>query len=101
MLLRLRTPPPPFSAQKVLLVAESNSTTLPPPPAIPARTVASAGQGPNDQDVDITSPDSDGPEEDEPAIQTDREPQWDEIIKQLEKGILDWPGFGEEGRKVG
>ena len=41
--------------------------------------------------------DSDGPEDDGPADQTDRDPQSDEIIKQLEKELPSWPGFGEEG----
>ena len=101
MLPRFRTSPPPSSAQKVHAVAaESNNTTLPPPPATPARTDTPAGQGRNassDPDEDITSPDSDGLEEDEPATQMDRDPRSDEIIKQLEKGIPGWPGFGEEG----
>ena len=72
---QLRTSPPPSSAQKVHAVAvDSNDTTLPPAPATPARTVTPAGQGSNassDPYVDITSPDSDGPEEDEPVTQTD------------------------------
>ena len=94
---RLRTSPPPSSAQKVHAVAaESNNTTL--PPATPARTVTPAGRNSSsDPDVDITSPDTDGPEEDEPTSQTDRDSQNDEIVKQLEKGIPGWPGFGEEG----
>ena len=62
------------SAQKLHVVAaESNNTTLPPPPPTPASKVTPAGQGSNassDPDVDIASPDSDGPEEDEPATQT-------------------------------
>ena len=95
---RLRTSPPPSSAQKVHgVAAESKNTTLPPPPATPARTVSPGLNTSSDLDVDITTHDSDGPEEDEPAAQTDRDPQSDEIIKQLEKGIPGWPGFGEEG----
>ena len=101
-----RTSPPPSSAQKVHgVAAESKNTTLV-PPAAPTRTVTPAGQVPNassiqqhasDLDVDVITHDSDGPEEDEPTAQTDRDPQSDEIIKQLEKGIPGWPGFGEEG----
>jgi chromatin structure-remodeling complex subunit RSC1/2 len=103
---RSRTSPPPSSAQKVHgVAAESKNTMLPPPPAAPERTVTPAGQVLNtssiqqhvsDPDVDITH-DSDGSEEDEPAAQMDRDPQSDEIIKQLEKAIPGWPGFGEEG----
>lgn len=44
--------------------------------------------------MDITTPDSEG---DGPDVQTDRDPQSDEIIKQLEKGLASWPGFGEDG----
>ena len=108
---RLRTSPPPSSAQKVHgVAAESKNTTLEPPPpppaAAPARTATPAGQVLNasssqqqasDLDADVITHDSDGPEEDEPAAQTDRDPQSDEIIKQLEKVIPGWPGFGEEG----
>ena len=104
---RSRTSPPPSSAQKVHGAAvELKNATLPPPPAAPERTVTPAGQVHNasstqqhasDQDVDIIAHDSDGPEEDEPAAQMDRDPRSDEIIKQLEKGIPGWPGFGEEG----
>ena len=88
---RLRTSPPPSSAQKVHAVAaESKNMTLPPPPVTPARTVTPAEQVPNassDPDVDVTTPESDGPEEDEPAAQTDRDPQSDEIIKGSMKGV--------------
>ena len=52
---------------------------------------------PSDPDVDIITPDSEGPEDVGPAVQTDRDPQSDEIIKQLEKGLPSWPGFSEDG----
>lgn len=70
-----------------------------PLPVVPTRTATPAGQinASTDPDVDITTPDSDGPAEDGPAAQTDREPQGDEIIKKLEKGLPKWPGFGEHG----
>ena len=91
------------------VAAESKNTSPPSPPAAPARTATPAGQVLNasstvpiqqhasDPDVDIITPDSDGSEENEPTAQTDRDPQSDEIIKQLEMGIPGWPGFGEEG----
>ena len=93
---QLRTSPPPSSAQKVHgVAAESKNTTLPPPPATPARTVTPEEQVSNaSSDPDVTTPESDGSEEDEPATRTDRDPQSDEIIKQLEKGVPGWPGFG-------
>jgi chromatin structure-remodeling complex subunit RSC1/2 len=100
---QLRTSPPPSSAQKVHgVAAELNNTTPAPLPAAPAGQVLNASsnlpiqQRAPDPDADITH-DSDGPQEDELAAQTDRDPQSDEIIKQLEKGIPAWPGFGEEG----
>ncbi|KAF8798290.1 hypothetical protein BYT27DRAFT_7203401 [Phlegmacium glaucopus] len=114
-----RGSPPPSSAQKVHgAAAESSSSAskdgqpskavapLPAAPTIPTRTITMpAGQVldtsstiPSDPDVDIVTPDSEGPEDDGLAgVQTDRDPQSDEIIKQLEKGLPSWPGFGEEG----
>ena len=86
-----------------------NTAPLPAAPTIPTRTTTPAGQVLNasstapiqqhtsDTDVDITTPDSDVPEGDGPAGQTNRDPQSDEIIKQLEKELPRWPGFGEEG----
>lgn len=46
-------------------------------------------------DVDVVSPDSD--DEAGGAFQAERDPQSEEIVKQLEKGLPRWPGFGEEG----
>ena len=86
-------------------------TTPAPLTAVPTtRTATPAGQILNtsstlpiqqqqasDLDVDIITPGSEDPEDDGPAFQTDRDPQSDEIIKQLEKGLPSWPGFGEDG----
>jgi chromatin structure-remodeling complex subunit RSC1/2 len=100
---RLRTSPPPSSAQKVHgVAAELKNTTLASLPAAgqvlnASSTIPIQQQHVSDPDVDITTPDSDSPEENELAAQMDRDPQSDEIIKQLEKGIPGWPGFGEEG----
>jgi chromatin structure-remodeling complex subunit RSC1/2 len=88
------------------VVAELKNTTPISAPTIPTRTTTPAGQvtsstvqqqHASDPDVDVITPDSDGPEDDGPAAQTDRDPQSDEIIKHLEKGLPSWPGFGEEG----
>jgi chromatin structure-remodeling complex subunit RSC1/2 len=46
-------------------------------------------------DVDIMS-DADGGGDEISAI-TERDPESEEIIKQLEKGLPRWPGFGEGG----
>lgn len=50
-----------------------------------------------DIEVDVVSPESDGQEEATAAFQAERDPQSEEIVKQLEKGLPKWPGFGEEG----
>jgi len=50
-----------------------------------------------DADVDVVSPESDGQDDDGAAFQAERDPQSEEIVKQLEKGLPRWPGFGEEG----
>ncbi|KAF8972536.1 RSC complex protein [Flammula alnicola] len=50
-----------------------------------------------DMDVDVVSPESDGLDEDAGAFQAERDPQSEEIVKQLEKGLPKWSGFGEEG----
>jgi len=47
--------------------------------------------------VDAVSPESDGQDDDGAAFQAERDPQSEEIVKQLEKGLPRWPGFGEEG----
>ncbi|KIM39044.1 hypothetical protein M413DRAFT_447403 [Hebeloma cylindrosporum] len=47
-----------------------------------------------DADVDVVSPESD---DDGADFQAERDPQSEEIVKQLEKGLPRWPGFGEEG----
>ena len=48
-----------------------------------------------DMDVDIMS-DADGGGDEMSAV-TERDPESEEIVKQLEKGLPRWPGFGEEG----
>jgi chromatin structure-remodeling complex subunit RSC1/2 len=48
-----------------------------------------------DMDVDIMS-DADGGGEEMSAIM-ERDPESEEIVKQLEKSLPRWPGFGEEG----
>jgi chromatin structure-remodeling complex subunit RSC1/2 len=45
-------------------------------------------------DVDIMS-DADGA--DEMSAVMERDPESEEIVKQLEKGLPRWPGLGEEG----
>ncbi|KAF9482362.1 hypothetical protein BDN70DRAFT_436154 [Pholiota conissans] len=74
--------------------AASTSTTTKP---IPIRPKSAQRTGTPDIEVDVVTPDSDGQDEDAGAFQTDRDPQSEEIVKQLEKGLPRWPGFGEEG----
>jgi chromatin structure-remodeling complex subunit RSC1/2 len=42
------------------------------------------------------SPDSDGGEEDQP-MPVDRDPQSEEIVRNLERGLPRWAGFSELG----
>ena len=75
------------------VAAESKKNT------IPTRTTTPAGQVLNaslDPEVDIITPDSNGPEDDGAATQTARDPQ-SEVIKHLEKKLPTLPGFSEEG----
>ncbi|KDR68767.1 hypothetical protein GALMADRAFT_256616 [Galerina marginata CBS 339.88] len=60
---------------------------------VPIRPKSAQRQTP-DVEVDIVSPDSDEQESD---FQAERDPQSEEIVKQLEKGLPRWPGFGENG----
>ncbi|KAF8168499.1 hypothetical protein B0H34DRAFT_779785 [Crassisporium funariophilum] len=62
---------------------------------VPIRPKSAQRQESLEVDVDIISPDSDN--DDGPAFQAERDPQSEEIVKQLEKGLPRWAGFGEEG----
>ncbi|KAJ3490189.1 hypothetical protein NLJ89_g11456 [Agrocybe chaxingu] len=108
-----RSSPPPSSAQKVHGGVEAKQEPAPTPAAstsqsqshsqfaytkpIPIRPKSSAQKQPTpDVDVDVVSPDSD--EEGEgPSAPGERDPRSEEIVKQLEKGLPRFPGFGEEG----
>lgn len=49
-------------------------------------------------DVDIMSPEYDVQGNDgTTGHDVERDPESEEIVKQLEKGLPQWPGFGEEG----
>jgi len=63
---------------------------------VPIRPKSVPRQPSPDADVDI-SPESDGQDDDGAAYQAERDPQSEEIVKQLEKGLPRWPGFGQEG----
>lgn len=94
-------PAPPTAVARI--IAPSQQSRVPPtastsqtqPKPGPLRP-KSAQQPPTpDIDVDVVSPDSDAQDED--AFQAERDPQSEEIVKQLEKGLPRWPGFGDEG----
>lgn len=68
-----------------------NPTTYVKP--VPIRPKSVQRQPTPDIEVDIMSPD-DGNGDDMVA---ERDPESEEIVKQLEKGLPRWPGFGEEG----
>lgn len=63
------------------------------PVQIPSKSV----QGPlRDTEMDVVAEDE-GQEEEGQGNRPERDPLSEEIVKQLEKGLPRWPGFGEEG----
>lgn len=90
--------PPPVVAPTPILATQMKmqpiASTSNHYPAIRPRTVPRRDLTP-DMDVDVVSPDSD----DEAGIvfHAERDPQSEEIVKQLDKGLPRWPGFEEEG----
>jgi hypothetical protein len=64
---------------------------------IPIRPKSTQRLPSSDADVDVVSPESDGQDDEGAAFQAERDPQSEEIVNQLEKGLPRWPGFGEEG----
>ncbi|KAF8627275.1 hypothetical protein AX17_006320 [Amanita inopinata Kibby_2008] len=105
-----RSSPPPSSAQKVhsynsKTLSSSSPTTATSdtsPPTLtnaakPARQSQKRQTTP-DMDVDIMTPESDTQANDVAAgPDMERDPESEEIVKQLEKGLPQWPGFGDEG----
>lgn len=104
-----RKSPPSSSAQKVHGVVDqlepaSQSTASRLPTTTTTNTMTQTAAKPvpirpkqrqhtPDADVDIMSPD-DGHADD---MALERDPESEEIVKQLEKGLPRWPGFSEEG----
>ncbi|KAF8174741.1 RSC complex protein [Pholiota molesta] len=85
------------SSQSRVPPAASTSTNQTHAKPVPIRPKSAQRMGTPDMDVDVVSPDSDGQDEDAGAFRADRDPQSEEIVKQLEKGLPRWPGFGDEG----
>ncbi|XP_006454962.1 hypothetical protein AGABI2DRAFT_148258 [Agaricus bisporus var. bisporus H97] len=105
-----RKSPPPSSAQKVHGVVDqperpSQPTASHPPTTTPGSSKMTQStikpvpirpkqrQHTPDVDVDIMSPDNGHAD----GMMLERDPESEEIVKQLEKGLPRWPGFGEEG----
>ncbi|KAF8907675.1 hypothetical protein CPB84DRAFT_1674763 [Gymnopilus junonius] len=80
-------PAPTAPAARIITPAPANSVVQP--------TASTSGS--TDVEVDVVTPDSDEQESDAMAFQAERDPQSEEIVKQLEKGLPRFPGFGEEG----
>lgn len=84
---------------------EISAQTLTPPTAgnsfsygkpVPIRPKSAQRQPTPDMDIDVVS--SDGQAGDDAAGSgVERDPETEEIVKQLEKGLPRWPGFGEGG----
>ncbi|KAF8628527.1 hypothetical protein AX15_003840 [Amanita polypyramis BW_CC] len=106
-----RSSPPPSSAQKVHKgVAKSQPPSVPNP--VHSDTISmkssnaaskiehkSAQRQPTpDMDVDIMTSEYDNQgNEGTTGPEMERDPESEEIVKQLEKGLPQWSGFGEEG----
>lgn len=86
----LRTVTPVAQTTPAPAASTSNNYTYGKPIAIRPR---SAQLSP-DMEVDIMSPEPDG-HGDNRGVERDEETE--EIVRQLEKGLPRWPGFGEEG----
>lgn len=97
-----RSSPPPSSAQKVhnhisQLQHSPESTTVTPRTS-KTEQIASQRHPTPEMDVDIMSPEYDAQGNDgATGHDVERDPESEEIVKQLEKGLPQWPGFGEEG----
>lgn len=99
------TPSVPASTSTSLHVEAPVTQTLTQPTAgnnfsygkpVPIRPKSAQRQPTPDMDVDVVS--SDGQAGDDGAGSgVERDPESEEIIKQLEKGLPRWPGFGEGG----
>ena len=100
-----RSSPPPASAQKVHkgvkpspVHTPADSDTVSRQPSNKTEHKSAQRQPTPDMDVDIMTPEYDvqgndgttGPE-------MERDSEGEEIVKQLEKGLPQWSGFGEEG----
>ncbi|KXN88583.1 Chromatin structure-remodeling complex subunit rsc1 [Leucoagaricus sp. SymC.cos] len=72
--------------------APSTSATLAKP--VPIRPKSVQRQASPEIEVDIVSADDAAGDE---AAVAERDPESEEIVKQLEKGLPRWPGFGEHG----
>jgi chromatin structure-remodeling complex subunit RSC1/2 len=62
---------------------------------VPTQQKSMRGQTP-DAEIDVVA-EEDGQEEEGPGNRSERDPMSEEIVKQLEKGLPSWPGFGSEG----
>lgn len=94
-------PTPPTVSARIIAPSQQNrvpptaSTILTQPKQVPLQPKSAQQPSTPGIEVDVVSPDSDYPDED--ALQAERDPQSEEIVKQLEKGLPRWPGFGDEG----
>ncbi|PPQ69200.1 hypothetical protein CVT26_003640 [Gymnopilus dilepis] len=92
---RIITPAPAHATpQPTASTSASGSNALNKP--VPIRP-KSAHQPTPEVEIDVVTADSDEQELDAMTSQVERDPQSEEIVKQLEKGLPRFPGFGEEG----
>ena len=48
-------------------------------------------------DIDVVSPDAEVHGDEGAGVGIERDPQSEEIVKQLERGLPGWPGFADVG----
>lgn len=92
---RVGTPLPLPTASTSSSLPTSSQATTSATKHIPAKQMSLRGQTP-EAEVDVVAED-DGHEEEGPANRSERDPLSEEIVKQLERGLPEWPGLGPEG----
>lgn len=92
---RVGTPLPLPTASTSSTLATSTQASTSTTKHVPVKKRSLRGQTP-EPEVDVVAED-DGQEEEGPANRSERDPLSEEIVKQLERGLPEWPGLGPEG----
>ncbi|KAF9466917.1 RSC complex protein [Collybia nuda] len=90
---RVATPVAPSTPLPVTSTSNSSFTYSKPVPIQPRSTQHLSP----DMDIDIMSPEPDGQGDEAQGLTIERDAESEEIVRQLEKGLPRWPGFGDQG----